>query len=96
MTSNTLYIIAGNMEEYINWVMNSKTKYPNQNFYYVVSSTDFRNTNNPDGLFIGTWYERKDIQEIFHALQRSCTDNTKSTRIYDIKWDAYHKWKLHE
>ena len=68
MTSNTLYIIAGSIEEHIDWVMKSKTKYPTQNFYYVVSPADFNGKENPDGLFIGTWYDRKDAWEMIQKL----------------------------
>jgi hypothetical protein len=84
MTYNTLYIIAGNVEEYINWVMKSKTKYPTHNFYYVVSFTDFRNTNNPDGLFIGTWYDRKDAWEIVQMLAMVCPDPKKQKKFSEI------------
>ena len=84
MTTNTLYIIAGNMEEYINRIMKSKTKYPTHNFYYVVSSTDFRNTNNTDGLFIGTWYDRKDAWEMIQMLVEVCPDPQKQRKYSEI------------
>ena len=84
MTSNTLYIIAGNMEEYFDWVYKSNTKYPTHNFYYVTDSTNLRDTHNPDGVFIGTWYDRKDAWEIIQRLVEVCPDPQKQRKFSEI------------
>jgi hypothetical protein len=84
MTSNTLYIIAGNMEEYLDWAYKSNAKYPTHNFYYVMDSTNLRNTHNPDGLFIGTWYDRKDAWEMIQMLVEVCPDPQKQRKFSEI------------
>ena len=59
-----LYIIAGNVNEYQNWLFHQKTT----NCRYVGGPDILRGIENPHGVFIGTWYNRKDIHEILNRL----------------------------
>ena len=58
------YIIAGNVNEYQNWLFHQKTT----NCQYVGGPDILRGIENPHGVFIGTWYQRKDIHPILERL----------------------------
>ena len=88
MTSNTLYIIAGNMEEYLDWAYKSNAKYPTHNFYYVTDFTNLRDTHNPDGVFIGTWRTRKNLPEIFLRLTNRTTYGTDKMTVLVNLWES--------
>lgn len=56
------YVVAGNYNEFNSWMRN---KGHNKLHYTYVSSIDtIRGLSDIHGLFIGTWRERKDIEEI--------------------------------
>lgn len=80
-----LYIIAGNVNEYQNWLFHQKTT----NCRYVGGPDILRGIENPHGVFIGTWYERKDIQEILvRLLTASRVENPalrKAIKYYEDK-----------
>ena len=84
MTSNTLYIIAGNIEEYLDWAYKSNDIYPTHNFYYVLHPTNLRDTHNPEGIFIGTWYDRPDAWEMIQRLVEVCPDPKKQRKFSEI------------
>jgi len=67
------YIIAGNVDQYRNWAADKMSV---NHFLYVSGPDILRGIENPGGRFIGTWYERKDIEEILaRLLAASRVDN---------------------
>jgi hypothetical protein len=62
------YIIAGNIDQYRNWAADKMSV---NHCQYVGGPDILRGIENPHGIFIGTWYERKDIQEILARLLAS-------------------------
>lgn len=62
------YIIAGNIDQYRNWAADKMSV---NHCQYVGGPDILRGIENPHGVFIGTWYERKDIQEILARLLAS-------------------------
>jgi len=62
-----LYIVAGNNNEYRNWVAEQKKFHPSETRY--VSNVDqIRGMSDIEGRFIGTCYDRIDIVEIVNRI----------------------------
>jgi hypothetical protein len=60
-------VVAGTREEYTNWVRKHNL-HPGE--WWYVSGVDMtRGFSNPKGIFIGTWYKRKDIMGILIQLK---------------------------
>ena len=82
---NIQYIIAGNHSQYMTWLSKQKDIH----CQYVGGPDILRGIENPHGVFIGTWYERKDIQEILaRLLATSRVENPelrKAIRYYEEK-----------
>ena len=80
------YIIAGNIDQYRNWAADKMSV---NHCQYVGGPDILRGIENPHGVFIGTWYERKDIQEILaRLLATSRVENPelrKAIRYYEEK-----------
>ena len=86
-----IYVIAGNLNEAKYWVINDLgKKYPtstslSMSDYIMVHSPDqLRGMRNLNGIFVGTWRERKDIFEILNALLVQMTDPVKHKIIQDL------------
>ena len=58
-----IYIVAGNNNEYRNWVAQQKMFHPSK-IRYVSNADQLRGLSNIEGRFIGTCYDRPDIVEI--------------------------------
>ena len=71
------YIIAGNLQEAIDWV---NKKIQTQEFttspLYVSDPAQIVDEN-PNGIFIGTWKTRKDLPEIFLRLTNKISFGTE-------------------
>ena len=80
------YIIAGNIDQYRNWAADKMSV---NHCQYVGGPDILRGIENPHGVFIGTWYERKDIQEILaRLLSASRVENPelrKAIKYYEDK-----------
>ena len=72
--SQKIYIIAGNYDQYKQWVW-ERGLYGNKDFVFVTAPDAFRGIDNPGGRFIGTWYERPDAFDILMQL-RICSRKT--------------------
>ena len=72
-TYPNLFVISRTWEEYERFKINclNNSKYPNHKFVYVSSVNILRGYNNPDGVFIGEWWERSDIDDIMLVLLAS-------------------------
>ncbi len=73
ITYPNLFVISRTWEEYERFKINclNNSKYPNHKFVYVSSVNILRGYNNPDGVFIGEWWERSDIDDIMLILLAS-------------------------
>jgi hypothetical protein len=80
------YIIAGNIDQYRNWAADKMSV---NHFLYVSGPDMLRGIENPHGIFIGTWYERKDIYDILlNLLTASRVENPeirKAIKYYEDK-----------
>ena len=68
-----LFVISRTWEEYERFKINclNTGKYPNHKMVYVSSVNILRGYANPDGVFIGEWWERSDIDDIMLILLAS-------------------------
>ena len=80
------YIIAGNIDQYRNWAADKMSV---NHCQYVGGPDILRGIENPHGVFIGTWYERKDIYDILlNLLTASRVENPelrKAIKYYEDK-----------
>ena len=69
------FVIAGNYEQARRWTaLNKERIYQQENLQlgtmqYVDGVETLKGIREPRGIFIGTWYKRPDIQEIFDQLR---------------------------
>ena len=82
------YIIAGNLQEAIDWV---NKKIQTQEFtsppLYVSDPAQIVDEN-PNGIFIGTWRTRKNLPEIFLRLtNKTCYGTDKMTVLVNL-WES--------
>jgi hypothetical protein len=71
MNQEKLFIVAGNREQYREWVKTNLTRFPNillQNFVYVSGPEIFRGYSEVHGFYIGNYRERPDIEEIKNMI----------------------------
>ena len=68
-----LFVIARTFEEYEKFKINclNTGKYANHKFVWVANVNILRGHVNPDGVFIGEWWERSDIDDIMLVLLAS-------------------------
>lgn len=71
------FIIAYNYNEALKWVTLNKQRIykdyqvqPGESMY-LESANDLIGIENPRGIFVGRWYQRKDIKDILIQLQIS-------------------------
>ena len=72
-TYPNLFVISRTWEEYEKFKINclNNGKYSDHKMVYVSSVNILRGYNNPDGVFIGEWWERSDIDDIMLVLLAS-------------------------
>jgi len=63
---NKIFIIAGNHQQFLNYVRDKGNR---SSFIYVSDATMLIGYHQPHGVFIGTWYEREDIEYLMGRLQ---------------------------
>jgi hypothetical protein len=71
-----IFIVAGNYEQYKQWVKNNIDRYYSNNtsislsnFVYVSGPEIFRGYNEVHGVFTGTYSNRPDINEIVQMIR---------------------------
>lgn len=86
------YVVAGNYNEYLEYAKNHAVKYPHENrrLLFVGDQETFRGTENPEGIFIGTWRDRLDIEQILHVLYVAMKDKEKSRKIRHLFREIGH------
>ena len=86
------YVIAGNYNEYLEYTKNHLVKYPNENrrLLFVLDQETFRGTENPEGIFIGSWRDRLDIEQVLHVLYVAMRDKERSRKIRHLFREIGH------
>lgn len=67
-----IHIVAGNFQEFQNFVIRKRQKGFNFNYEYVSNVDSIRGLDRIRGLYIGTYKERQDlsqIQEFIHIIK---------------------------
>jgi hypothetical protein len=68
-----IYIVAGTYDQFEHYVQTKLSTHDNLSewprYIYVHSAYVLRGLSNPEGFFVGTWRERKDISEIKLAIK---------------------------
>ena len=62
-----LYVVAGTHSEYMDWGLNQK-KYYATDTRYMSSVDQIRGLSTIEGVFIGTCFDRPDIETIVHCI----------------------------
>lgn len=87
------FVIAGNHEQARTWIKQNITDYANTHGawrslsdYIAVSGPEqLKGYSDPHGVFIGNWYERKDIGEVLTILLQCSNGNSgilKALQVY--------------
>ena len=93
-----IFVIAGTVQQAEQWIKGNLEKRKNSGVttlswsdYLVVTSPDrIRGYNEPHGVFIGTWRNRKDMEDIFQALLTCHSIDQNSHRRINQLWG---EWK---
>ena len=82
-----LYVIAGNKKEFNDFVLKSveTDRHRYTNFVWVGSAEAFIGVQNPNGICIGTWKDRRDMNEILNRLLIACKDPSKFQRVRELE-----------
>ena len=86
----TTYIIAGTFDQAKQWLREKEYymgfSYRPQDFRIIAEADQLRGLENPHGVFIGTWYQRKDIRKILDVLMTSMRETNegvlKALKVY--------------
>ena len=87
-------IIAGSYEQAQLWIKNDLAKrnaagepistIPKSDYMVVHNEDQLRGMRDPNGIFVGSWRERKDIFEILNMLLVNMTEPSKHKIIQDL------------
>lgn len=78
------FVIAGTHIQASLWIARRTSLGYNPNDYMILSNAAItKGLRNPRGWFIGTWYQREDIKDIFTALYIACDPDTPSKRALE-------------
>ena len=85
--SLNLFVVAGTWDEYEKFKNECihSGRYFGNTFVYVSSTNILRGQANPDGVFIGTWYDRSDIDDIMLVLLASIRRNENDRKDEGLK-----------
>ena len=65
------WVIAGSNAQFLTWMQSNQHKYPNVRLMHVSNANVIRGFTNPHGIFVGTWLDRPDIEDILMVLWTS-------------------------
>jgi len=89
------YIISGNYDQYKQWTWERGVD--RKDFVFVGGPDILRGIRDPHGVFIGTWYERKDIDDILVQLvAASRVDNPALRKALDYYEDKRYEMESTE
>lgn len=83
-----LFVIAGNRHQYDAWcskVVAARRYGPETFFIYVNSAETLRGYSDPNGICIGTWHLRADIQDILQQLFMACRSREKLANLQSLR-----------
>lgn len=96
---NPTFVIAGTHEQAKDWITKDRNKHlENGTFrytgdYVIVSNpTVLKGYSDPHGVFIGTWYERPDISEIFLLIRVASTISADNKGLL-FAMETYDRYK---
>ena len=80
------YVIPGNEKEFQDYAHNHTSRLAKIGMVprIVLFPHDLSSDVNPSGIFIGTWYERKDAWEIVQMLAMVCPDPKKQKKFSEL------------
>jgi hypothetical protein len=86
-------VIGGNSEQARHWIIQDlerreragETTLSLSEYTIVHRADQLRGLRNPDGVFIGTWRERRDLAEIVEHLLTIMTEPTKYNIIRQLQ-----------
>ena len=81
------YIIAGTLDEAMNWAKFNGAKLIDRRGLYVSNFSQIVDEN-PNGVFIGTWRTRKNLPEIFLRLTNRTTYGTDKMTVLVNLWES--------
>ncbi len=95
--NDRIFVIAGNSNEYNIFTRKkcdelyraNNTSISLSNFVYVSDVITLKGYRDPHGYFIGSWRERKDIEDILEQLLIAVHDGNRISKILE----KYKKWK---
>lgn len=88
--SNKYFVIAGNRSEYMDFVHKKvnelllSTTVSFSDFVYVDSADNLRGYSNPKGWFVGSWREKKGINEIMVQLSLAKRGHVLGSEFQEI------------
>ena len=95
------YVIAYDYKEALDWVQKNKEQlYQDGTMQvgearYVTNVETLKGMTNPNGIFVGRWYLRKDIEEILEALHYCMVDRHDKTMQLQRVYQIYHDYLNH-
>lgn len=92
-----IYVIAGNHEQATRWMKENinkrmaqgETSVSYSDYALRTSADTLRGVANPHGVFVGTWRERKDLDDIFMILMSHTLTSEQSHRTLNR---LYGEW----
>ena len=83
------FVIAGTSDQFYDWMR--RNGYSHTVWRYVSGPEALRGTSHPQGIFIGTWYERKDMVEVIQMLRLNSNFQNK---VLDDVAEIYKRKRL--
>jgi hypothetical protein len=94
MTVKQKYVIAGDYSEFEQWII--KNNHSLFDYTYVHDATVFTGTENPHGIFTGSYRSRKDIVGILSKLLTCITpDSKKHSALWNLYYELVGQQVLH-
>ena len=82
--SHKQYIVAGNYDQYCQWI--KERGLSPKEWGYVYGTETVRGIRNPGGRLVGTWYERPDAMDILVALRVSSDKVNENLEKALVMW----------
>lgn len=88
------YVIAGDYSEFEQWII--KNNHSLFDYTYVHDATVFTGTENPEGVFTGSFRQRSDILRVLEVLLTCITPNSKKhSALWNLFYELQGKLVLH-
>lgn len=78
------YIICGNYHEFKEYRDKNPDRLAQYAMKYVNGPNTLRGVSDPHGVFVGTWYERKDIRDIIVQIMAASKDTTTINSLQKV------------